>query len=42
MYKHLKLAAAALVLGMSTASAEELRIGTASLGGAFYPMGQSI
>lgn len=29
------------VLG-AAASAEELRIGTASLGGAFYPMGQSI
>ena len=29
------------VLGVA-ASAEELRIGTASLGGAFYPMGQSI
>lgn len=30
-----------LALG-TTASSEELRIGTASLGGAFYPMGQSI
>lgn len=34
--------AAALILAVSSASAEELRIGTASLGGAFYPMGQSI
>jgi len=36
------IASAALaVLGTATV-AEELRIGTASLGGAFYPMGQSI
>ncbi len=34
--------AAAIVTVMSSASAEELRMGTASLGGAFYPMGQSI
>ena len=31
-----------LALAGATATAEELRIGTASLGGAFYPMGQSI
>ncbi len=35
-------AVAAIVLTGATATAEELRIGTASLGGAFYPMGQSI
>ncbi|MDV7142196.1 TAXI family TRAP transporter solute-binding subunit [Tropicimonas sp. TH_r6] len=35
-------AVAALVLTGATATADELRIGTASLGGAFYPMGQSI
>ncbi|NDR59302.1 TAXI family TRAP transporter solute-binding subunit [Aliiruegeria sabulilitoris] len=35
-------AIAAIVLSGATATAEELRIGTASLGGAFYPMGQSI
>ncbi|WP_341368925.1 TAXI family TRAP transporter solute-binding subunit [Yoonia sp. BS5-3] len=34
--------AAAIATLSSTAIAEELRIGTASLGGAFYPMGQSI
>lgn len=36
--------AAALFIGLSFSSAlaEELRLGTASLGGAFYPMGQSI
>lgn len=34
--------ALALSAVAATASAEELRIGTASLGGAFYPMGQSI
>lgn len=33
---------ATMVTAASSASAEELRIGTASLGGAFYPMGQSI
>jgi len=42
MFQKLKWAAAALVLACAPASAEELRIGTASLGGAFYPMGQSI
>ena len=36
------IAAAALGVVATTAIAEELRIGTASLGGAFYPMGQSI
>lgn len=37
------LASAAVVAVLATTStAEELRIGTASLGGAFYPMGQSI
>ncbi|MFV2033857.1 MAG: TAXI family TRAP transporter solute-binding subunit [Halocynthiibacter sp.] len=34
--------AAALFAAASAASAQELRIGTASLGGAFYPIGQSI
>ena len=36
------LAAAISVFGVGTAIAEEMRTGTASLGGAFYPMGQSI
>lgn len=36
------LAAAISVFGVGTAIAEEMRIGTASLGGAFYPIGQSI
>lgn len=36
------LAAAVAAFGTGTAIAEELRIGTASLGGAFYPMGQAI
>ncbi|WP_420411663.1 TAXI family TRAP transporter solute-binding subunit [Roseibium sp.] len=44
MYKTLKTTT--LAMGMlvvaAAAQAEELRIGTASLGGAFYPMGQSI
>lgn len=40
-FKTLASAAALAVLGTTT-TAEELRIGTASLGGAFYPMGQSI
>ena len=39
--KKLAGAFAITVLG-TAAAAEELRIGTASLGGAFYPMGQSI
>jgi uncharacterized protein len=34
--------AVALVFAVTSASAQELRIGTASLGGAFYPMGQAI
>ncbi len=36
--------ASALLIGLSAnlVSSEELRLGTASLGGAFYPMGQSI
>ncbi|MBO6507640.1 MAG: TAXI family TRAP transporter solute-binding subunit [Roseibium sp.] len=34
--------AAGLLVSVGLAQAEELRIGTASLGGAFYPMGQSI
>lgn len=34
--------ACGLLFSVSMAQAEELRIGTASLGGAFYPMGQSI
>gem|GEM_PF-5017609 len=42
MFEKLKLTAAALVLACAPATAQELRIGTASLGGAFYPMGQSI
>ena len=42
MFERLKWAAAAVVLAFAPATAEELRIGTASLGGAFYPMGQSI
>jgi len=36
------LAVAALALVSTTASAQELRIGTASLGGAYYPMGQAL
>lgn len=42
MNKILKLAAAAVVMSCGFAQAEELRMGTASVGGAFYPMGQSI
>ena len=44
MLKSIKcfIGAAAVATISSTAAAEELRIGTASLGGAFYPMGQSI
>jgi len=42
MFKTLKIAIATLVFGVAAANAQELRIGTASLGGAFYPMGQSI
>lgn len=44
MFSSLKsiIAAAAISTISSTTIAEELRIGTASLGGAFYPMGQSI
>jgi hypothetical protein len=34
--------ALALFANVATTAAEELRIGTASLGGAFYPVGQSI
>ena len=36
------VAAAAVSIIATSSMAEELRIGTASLGGAFYPMGQSI
>ncbi len=36
------LAAAISAMSVGSVAAEELRIGTASLGGAFYPMGQSI
>lgn len=36
------IAFAAMVLVSGTASAQELRIGTASLGGAYYPMGQAL
>ena len=35
-------AVAGLVISAATAQAEELRVGTASQGGAFYPVGQSI
>ena len=35
-------AAAVAACGTSPVAAEELRIGTASLGGAFYPIGQGI
>lgn len=47
MKKSLKIAAVtlgAMIFGLTgtAAKAEELRIGTASLGGAFYPIGQSI
>lgn len=36
------VAATAMALVSSAASAQELRIGTASLGGAYYPMGQAL
>jgi TRAP transporter TAXI family solute receptor len=36
------LAAAVLACAATTVSAQELRIGTASLGGAYYPMGQAL
>ena len=36
------LAVAAMALVSNSASAQELRIGTASLGGAYYPMGQAL
>lgn len=36
------IGAAALCVAATTSTSEELRIGTASLGGAFYPMGQGI
>ena len=44
MFRSVKTLVGAVVLTVvtSTVWAEELRIGTASLGGAFYPMGQSI
>lgn len=42
MFARLKIAAAAIAVSVTGAAAEELRIGTASLGGAFYPMGQGI
>lgn len=44
MFNSVKNVTGAIMLAVlgTTASAEELRIGTASLGGAFYPMGQSI
>lgn len=44
MFKGFRIAAilATIVTGAQGAGAEELRVGTASLGGAFYPMGQSI
>ena len=42
MIKSLKIAMATLMFVVPSVGAEELRIGTASLGGAFYPMGQSI
>lgn len=40
--RNILAAAAIAVFGVGTVQAEELRVGTASLGGAFYPMGQSI
>lgn len=40
--KRILTALAVLTAGVASVAAEELRIGTASLGGAFYPMGQSI
>lgn len=40
--KKIILAAAVAAFGAGTSMAEELRIGTASLGGAFYPIGQGI
>jgi len=40
--KSIILAAAIAICGTGSLAAEELRIGTASLGGAFYPIGQSI
>lgn len=40
--KKLILATALAAFGVGPAMAEELRIGTASLGGAFYPIGQGI
>ncbi len=44
MYRSIAVigAASALLLQATAASADELRIGTASIGGAFYPIGQSI
>lgn len=42
MFARMKLAAVALAISATGAGADELRIGTASLGGAFYPMGQGI
>ncbi len=42
MFKKLKLALLAVGLSAGMAQAEELRMGTAGLGGAFYPMGQGI
>lgn len=40
--KQVIIAAALSVMAAGTVAADEMRIGTASLGGAFYPMGQSI
>lgn len=42
MLKKLIAAVAALTVSVGVTHAEELRIGTAGLGGAFYPMGQGI
>ena len=42
MQSIMALGALALCLGTVAASAQELRIGTASQGGAFYPVGQAI
>lgn len=42
MFKFLRLVVIAASLCGGSAQAEELRMGTASIGGAFYPMGQSI
>ncbi len=42
MFTTIRAAIVAFALGATAVHGEELRIGTASLGGAFYPMGQSL